>query len=551
MTVVWLAVDASYAHASLALPLLHAASVAAGVRADWHVVRAMPRDSVGGTTAAVVGHRPDVVAASLYLFNRRFVLDVVRRVAALCPTCRIVLGGPECLGDNAVLLNAEPSVSAVFRGEAELGFPVWLAQFDNPDEWSRVPGLCWRDADGVCHDSERAIVPDFASVPAPHGSPFFDWSKPFVLLETARGCRGTCCFCTSCGATAIRATPLAQVRNELQRFRERGVREVRVLDRTFNAIPQRCADMLTMFRGEFPTIRFHVEFHPAFLPLAVRAALQAAEPGQLHIEAGLQTSAAMALRACNRTGSGAAVLEGLAFLCACRNLAVHVDLLAGLPELTTTDILNDLNTVMGLAPDTMQLEVVKVLPGTPLRRHAAALGIVFASTPPYEVLQTAAAGNRELDEIRLLSRWLDSFYNRPELRSTVRQAVARQPDFARDCLRYLRDRGQAEPRLSVENRFRCLHAYGRDRGQLPLCERLEREWLQWGLSPEHGIAPAARWRVPLPRDAACLQQDPESPLDPRDTVWHLVQSDSEYWFAYGHQGRGPAAAVYRRPRRDP
>ena len=187
--IVWLAVNAAHSHASFALPLLHrAAADFPGV--TWSAVEATGKDLLADVTAAVIAQDPDVLSASVYLFNRRFVLDVVQRVKALLPACRVLLGGPEFLGDNAPFLRTTPVVDAVLRGEGERGFRAWLAAWLTTASWESVPGLCWLDAAGHYRDNGCAEPVAAAELRSPAQSLFFDWSKPFVQLETSRGCQG-------------------------------------------------------------------------------------------------------------------------------------------------------------------------------------------------------------------------------------------------------------------------------------------------------------------------------------------------------------------------
>ena len=544
MKIVWLAINSSHSHSSLALPILHAAS-ARQIPAEWDVVQATVNDSVAALSAEAVEHGPDVLAASVYLFNRRFVLDVIRRVRALLPRCRVILGGPEFLGANAAFMQSEPSVDAVLRGEGEHSFPAWLRCQSDKSEWKHVPGLCWIDAHGVYRDNGMAPAEtDLAQLPAPEESRFFDWSKPFVQIETSRGCPGNCRFCSSCGVP-LRNLPLDLVVAKLERLREREVREVRVLDRTFNAEPGRCAELLSHFRSECGNMRFHLEMHPGMLSARVKTELSKAEPGQLHLEVGLQTSHSDALQAVGRKSSPDKIWAALSFLCKSPALETHIDLLAGLPGLTLQHLLDDLHRLTELGPDEIQLEVLKVLPGTPLREDAAALGIVNSPTPPYDVMRTAQMSVAEIEEARLLSRVVDAYYNQPELRDAVRVAAACSATFYRDFAAFLREHGVLGVPQSLKNRFQHLHAFA-DRALPQVAECLEYHWLRAGLSPSQGICRPRQWRARLPADAVLVEGNADALQGGKSRIWHLQQESGEFWFVYGRGAARRADAIYRR-----
>ena len=115
---VWLSVNCSYSHSSLALPLLHAASVGIGGW-EWSVLETTLEADRAETALELAARKPDLVCATLYLFNRDAVMEILERLHALMPECRIAVGGPECLGEGArEILDCCPFVGTVFRGVA-------------------------------------------------------------------------------------------------------------------------------------------------------------------------------------------------------------------------------------------------------------------------------------------------------------------------------------------------------------------------------------------------------------------------------------------------
>lgn len=538
MKVVWLAANASHAHVSLALPLLQNACAGLAETA-WAAVQTSAHDDPAAVAAAVVAQRPTVVAATLYLFNRRLVLDAVARVKALLPACVAVVGGPECLGENVTLLQRQPWVDVAVRGEGEAALPELLRRLAQAAPLSGIPGVCWRDAAGVHDDGSRAVCADWSTTPPPCGSPFFASDRPFVQVETSRGCRGHCTYCTSCGASPVRRRSLAAVRAELTELRQRGVREVRLLDRTFNDPPDRAAELLALFRGEFAEMRFHLEIDPAALPETLRGGFRAAPAGTLHVEAGVQTTAPRALAASGRASAPQAALDGLRFLVGETAVPTHVDLLAGLPGQTLADVEHDVEALLAIGPDEIQLEILKVLPGTPLQAQAAALGVRYAPVPPYEVLETPDCG---AEALRLLAGWsrvLDGFYNAPPLRPACRARLREHGDFARfadGCAAA----GLTTAPASLERRFRHL---ARLCLEVPAAQDLVRlGWMEAGLSPTDPLAGAQVWKGPVPATATWSRRRDDGE-DSAGRTWRLELSTGEHWFVYDRRvsGHSPVA----------
>ena len=313
MKILWLDLNCSYAHSSLALPALQA-QVMHRADVEWSVVRTTTSESVGTVVDAIYAQRPDVVAATAWLFTHEQLLHIICRVKALMPQVKVILGGPEFLGDNERYLQSHPEVDCVLRGEGEESFAQWLEVWDNPAEWCAIPGLCYVNK-GMYEDGGTARVMDFSALCAPEESPLFTWSKPFVQLETTRGCFNTCAFCVSGMGDPVRQLSLDDIRHRLTRIRERGIRDVRILDRTFNYHPKRAIDLLRLFAEYHPHLRFHLEIHPALLPQSVREVLSEMPCGLLHLEAGIQSLRQEVLDGSLRKGSLEQSLDGLRYLC--------------------------------------------------------------------------------------------------------------------------------------------------------------------------------------------------------------------------------------------
>lgn len=554
-TLVWLSIHSSYSHASLALPMLHTAARDV-TEVAWQCVSAVVTEDPAEVAVRAAEFVPDIIAATVYLFNRAMVLETVRRVKALCPQATVILGGPEFLGENRAFLQREPDVTAVLRGEGETPFRNWLKNWQSPAAWQDIPGLCYRDETGEIYANSgrpRETQVDFLVDVV--RDPFFPGSGPFITVETTRGCRSHCAYCTSCGQAPLQRLSLAQVRRLFDAPALREAREFRLLDRTFNADPRHCAALLDFFINRQPPARFHLEFSPELLSPPVREQLAAAPVGRFHLEAGLQSGSAAVRRAIHRGGDPEQAWEGIAWLCQQKNLVVHVDLLAGLPEQSWHDLLADLSRLTTLGPEAIQLEILKILPGTPLAERLDER-LVAAPTPPYEVLRTTRLSAVELMSVRRLSRLVDRFYNQSALRPVLHQAVMREgAGFYARLLSFLTTAGALDVPISLPRRFRLFHQFCREEKQLAEQEALERIWLEIGESPAHGIAPTTPWKDRPPADARRqslavpgVSKEEEDGPTKRERIWYLRQSQAEYWYVYGRGNRHrPHARYFRGP----
>ena len=164
MKILWLDINSSYSHSSVALPAIHA-QICDKKEWEWIVVRGTINDNPGALAAAVAQEQPDVIAATFWLFTHQMQIEVLSRTVQLLDGVKVICGGPEFLGDNEDFLRKHAFITAIIKGEGEIALPEFLKVVDNISAWESVDGLCWISLeDGRYHDNGTARVADFASL---------------------------------------------------------------------------------------------------------------------------------------------------------------------------------------------------------------------------------------------------------------------------------------------------------------------------------------------------------------------------------------------------
>ena len=462
MKILWLDINSSYSHSSVALPAIHA-QVSNRQDWEWSVVRGTINDNPGTLAAAVAGHKPDVIAATFWLFTHQMQIEVLSRAVQLIDGVKVVCGGPEFLGNNEDFLQKHPFVTAIIKGEGEEALPRLLEAIDSPSEWNSIDGLCWVSKnDGIYHDNGIARVADFASLKYPEESSFFRWDKPFVQLETTRGCFNTCSFCVSGGEKPVRYQSIGQVERRLGNIYSHGIKDIRVLDRTFNYDIVRACEMLDLFAEYAGKMRFHLEIHPSLISDVIREKLASMPKGLLHLEAGIQSLDRKVLAESGRKGSLESSLKGLEYLCSLDNLEIHADLIAGLPEYGLDMLCTDIAKLVSLGVDELQVESLKVLPGTQMRRAASDKGLKYSPLPPYEILQTQSMSPEDLNTAMQISRMLDFYYNAKPWQKVIRSLICENNGFIVHFTGHLAKIMVLDSPLSLERRGVILYEYCRE-----------------------------------------------------------------------------------------
>lgn len=479
MKILWLDINSSYSHSSVALPAIHA-QVCEQREWEWCVVRGTINDNPGSLAAAVAEHKPDVIAATFWLFTHRMQIEVLSRVVQLLDGVKVICGGPEFLGDNERFLRTNPFVTAIIRGEGEEALPEFLRNIQDEAEWKQVKGLCWL-SEGQYNDNGIARVADFAALRYPEESSFFNWDKPFVQLETTRGCFNTCAFCVSGGEKPVRYQSIGQIKTRLENICAHGIKDIRVLDRTFNYDMNRAIQMLDLFAEYDGKMRFHLEIHPSLMPEQLKSRIASLPEGLLHLEAGIQSLDTKVLSASGRKGSLETSLSGLKYLCSLNNIQTHADLIAGLPEYSLDMLCKDIIKLVKIGVDELQIESLKVLPGTQMRAQASDNGLRYSPLPPYEILCTPVMSPDELKTAMQLSRTIDLYYNAEPWQKVTRELICSDADFLPAFAKHLKDMMVLDSPISLERRGVILYEYCKEHYPEYL-SKISIAWIQGGFS---------------------------------------------------------------------
>lgn len=166
---------------------------------------------------------PDVVAFTVYFWNRALSLKVARAIKQRWPGIRVVVGGNDVTHQAEPLFAEAPWVDVLVHGEGELRFPQILRAFAGDGTLEAIEGISFVGADGARVDTPAATrIADLDTIPSPLLSGVFSTAdiaqSSMIVYETNRGCPYSCAFCFWGGATnsKVRQFSIERVREELE-----------------------------------------------------------------------------------------------------------------------------------------------------------------------------------------------------------------------------------------------------------------------------------------------------------------------------------------------
>ncbi len=442
MRTVLTTLHSKFIHASLALPYLAAwCGDNCGQIDILEFTDHEPRESVA---ALLLADNPDVIAFSVYIWNREKSLALVDMLQTIRPDLKIVLGGPEVSFENEQLFAAHPGLTALVHGEGEIPLRRLLRAWNLGNDPINTPRLTWRNGDQIETGPNGSTLAELDLIPSPFKLGLTDLSRGFSYYESSRGCPYNCSFCMSALDNSVRTFSIERIFDDLTYLIDHKVPKIKLVDRTFNYDPMRARQIFAYILKQNKGSHFHFEIGAHLLDEETITLLEQVPSGTFQFEIGVQSTLPQTLAAIDRKVSTDKVLQNVAALMTRTNIDIHLDLIAGLPGESYLDFLHSIDTVMALNPEHLQIEPVKLLPGAPLRFDAKKLGINFDPNPPYTIVSGDRLTYGQLEDIRAISRLLDLSWNSDRLHGFLIQLSLSYGTFSaalEQLALFLRDQG--------------------------------------------------------------------------------------------------------------
>lgn len=418
MKILLVAVNAKYIHSNLAVYSLQAyvreyLKQNVQVEIAEYTINHQMEDILAGIYKA----KPDVLCFSCYIWNISMVQELFGEYHKLCPEVPIWVGGPEVSYETEAFLREHPAVSGVILGEGEETFLELCEAYGTgvsdgktiPD-LSGIAGIAYHMESDICFTGARQPI-DMSMIPFCYDR-MEDFKNRIVYYESSRGCPFRCSYCLSSVEKQLRFRSLALVKRELAFFLEKQVPQVKFVDRTFNCNHAHAMEIWKFIKEHDNGItNFHFEISADLLTEEELALIGEMRPGLIQLEIGVQSTNETTIAEIHRTMKLSRLKEVVRKIQSAGNIHEHLDLIAGLPYEDYQTFAKSFDEVYALKPNQLQLGFLKVLKGSYMYEHAAEYGLLYRSSPPYEVLRTNWLDFSEILRIRQVEEMVEVYYN--------------------------------------------------------------------------------------------------------------------------------------------
>ncbi|NNE64301.1 MAG: B12-binding domain-containing radical SAM protein, partial [Gammaproteobacteria bacterium] len=346
--------NARYMHSAFALRYLYANL------ADYQARAAIQEFTIHERAIDIaeklLDQKPAIIAFSVYIWNIEETTSVVGLIKQIQPDIKIVAGGPEVsfAGDLPALAEL---VDYIITGPGEKSF--------------------YR----LCHQLLSRQIP-LNRVIAGEATPLDELHLPYryyndedirnrlIYVEASRGCPFKCEFCLSALDKTAKPFELTRFLDEMEALHNRGARNFKFIDRTFNLKVSSSVAILEFFLERMSDdLYLHFEVIPDQLPDLLKKTLAKFPRNSLQFEIGVQTFDREIQSLISRKQDNDKTSENLTWLRENTGAHIHADLIFGLPGDSLENFAESFNQLIGLGPQEIQLGILKRLRGAPINRH--------------------------------------------------------------------------------------------------------------------------------------------------------------------------------------
>lgn len=409
MKIVLTTLNAKYSHSSLALRYLREYCRPSGniVIREFTI-----NNRLLEILSQIYAEQPAVIGLACYIWNIGMTLELADLLKKVLPDTVIVLGGPEVSYNPAEIMADNKAVDYIVQGEGEETLYRLLDRLKTKSGTAGISNLTWRDRQSVVSTGGAGIIEELCRIPFPyHDEEMAVLKDKIIYYESSRGCPFACQYCLSSTTSGVRFLPVDRVIRDLSFFIKHNVRQVKFVDRTFNANKAHYLPLLKFIAAQDCRTNFHFEIAADLLDEESLSVLQTMPQGRVQLEIGVQSTHEPTLAKIKRKNNWKKIVDHVTKLRSFGNIHIHLDLIVGLPEEDYERFGRSFNDVYRLRPHMLQIGFLKLLKGSGIRCTAEEHRYIYMESAPYQVLGNQYLSYGEIRKLHLLEEVFEQIYN--------------------------------------------------------------------------------------------------------------------------------------------
>jgi len=383
-----------YSHSSIALRYLYANLVE--LQKKTEILEFVINENIQEIALNLLQYNPKIIGIGVYIWNASDVEELVHILKKVSPETIIVLGGPE-VSYLPIRVNLDPA-DYIIQGEGEEQFYTLCKDILN----SNTP--------------KQRIFPakmvDINNIKLPYE--YYnntDIDTRHIYVEASRGCPYMCEFCLSSIDKKVREFNIEILLNEFQNLWNKGARDFKFIDRTFNLNINNAMRILDFFLEKDEPFTTHFEVIPDNFPEPLKEKIKLFPKHSLQLEVGIQTLKKDIAKNIKRNLNIPKIEKNIVFLETQTNAHIHLDLIIGLPGESLESFGENLDKLCKISTSEIQVGILKKLSGTTLDRHDIQYGMVYTDIPPYDILCNNMISFHQMQHMKKFARYWDIVYN--------------------------------------------------------------------------------------------------------------------------------------------
>ncbi len=401
MKIILTTLNSRFTHSAIGLRYLYANMQE--LQQNTKILEFSINDALQTIAEKLLFNTPDIIGIGVYIWNVNEVAELIHIIKKVSPSTKIVLGGPEVTYEP-FRVNLDDA-DYIIQGEGDTAFYKLCVDIENKTANERII---------------KMTLPKLKELKLPYE--YYtdnDIKNRYIYVEISRGCPFECEFCLSSMDEKVRAFNLEEILEEFEKLWQRGARNFKFVDRTFNLNMKAANAILDFFLAKEPPYFAHFEVIPDHFPESLRSKIKQFPHGALQLEIGIQTLNLDVANNVSRQLKLQKIEENIAFLENETTAHIHLDLIVGLPGESLKSFGANLDKLMSMSSCEIQIGILKKLSGTYIKRHDEEFAMVYSDIPPYDILRNSELSFNDIQIMKRFARFWDLTYNSGNFKKSI------------------------------------------------------------------------------------------------------------------------------------